>query len=172
MQALAIESPVTVSDETTYTTILGRNPSEPLQNQKPVVVELILPHKYENALEGEYGFKWIFADLIQKTYFHYGFRLHPKGAAVNVHVFGERALIERFAKNGAFVRCELELVEKSVGERTFILVNLYITKNPNRRVTHDFGITSKSPKKLEAGEYTTPHMKGMTIGVFPLTQAH
>lgn len=164
MQAQAIESPVTVDDVVTYTTILGYEPTEIPEGGRPVIMTLVLPRM------GEYGFKWVFADTIEKTYFHYGFRLHPKGAAVDVHVYGERTLIERFAKNGAFVRCELELVEKRVGERTFILVNLYLT-NPNRRVTHDFGITSKSPKKLEAGEYTTPHMKGMTIGVFPLTQA-
>ncbi len=142
-------------------TLLGRNPGNPVPYQKPVVIDLVLPSL------GEHDFKWVFADEIERTYFHYGFRHHPKGPAANVHVYGERPLIEFLAKNGRSAKCELELVEKTVGERKFILANLYLVP-PTRATTHEFEIISISQKKVTGVMFTTVHMKGMTFQVVPL----
>ena len=150
-----------VQESPVYKTLLGRNPGNPLPYEEPVVIELVLPNL------GEHDFKWVFADAIERTYFHYGFRLHPKGSAANVHVYGERGLIEHLAKTGKPARCELELVKKTIGERTFVLANLYLVP-PSRRVTHEFGIVTISPKKATDVMYTTLDMKGMTFWVDPL----
>jgi len=101
---------------------------------------------------------------------HYGFRIHPKANPVNVHVYGERELIEYLAENGKPVKCNLELVVKKVSsDREFIIVNLYLSK-PWLRETHAFMITGTSPDsgKRPWFVYTTKDMKGTGLSVEPL----
>jgi hypothetical protein len=145
-----------------YLTILGMNP-EKKRTAKPFVVSLTLPRL------GVHDFKWVVAETISKEYGHYGFRIHPKALPVNVHVYGERTLIEHLAQTGKTVKCELELVVKIVGNREFILVNLYLTK-PWARETHALSIsgTSPDPAKRPWFVYTTKDMNGIGISVEPL----
>lgn len=146
-----------------YLTILGMNPEN--CRGKSVVVSLTLPRL------GEHDFKWVVAETIDKEYGHYGFRLHPKANPVNVHVYGERELIEYLAQSGKPVKCGLELVvKKTESNREFILVNLYLTK-PWLRETHAFMITGTSPDSAKRPwfVYTTKDMNGIGISVEPLT---
>jgi hypothetical protein len=145
-----------------YLTILGN--SEDRHGTRPLVVSLTLPRL------GEHDFKWVSAATLGKEYGHYGFRIHPKANPVNVHVYGERELIEFLARTGKAATCELELVvKKTESEREYILVNLYLTK-PWLRATHEFAIvgTSPNPEKRPWFVYTTSDMHGVGISVEPL----
>jgi hypothetical protein len=147
-----------------YTTILGRNPRNPLPHERPIVISLTLPRL------GEHDFKWVIAETLRKEYGHYGFKLHPKANPTNVHVYGERELIMHLAKSGNTAKCELELVvKKTTSGREFILVNLYLTK-PWLRETHAFTILGTSPdaEKRPWFVYTTKDMCGTGISVEPL----
>ena len=128
----------------------------------PVVISLTLPRL------GEHEFKFVDGtETVGKKYFHYGYRLHPEGRPVNVHVYGERTLIEYLAGTGKPATCELELVVKKVSsDREFIFVNLYLTV-PQRHVSHEFTIvnTSPNPAKRPPFVYTTKDMGGVGISV-------
>lgn len=140
----------------TFLSVLGRNPDDRQSREKQIVVSLALPRL------GEHGFKYIFAETIGKEYYHYGYRLDPKANPVNVHVYGGRKLVEYLARTGEVAVCELELVVKRLTNgKEFILVNLFIT-NPNRRVTHKFGIVP-APKDRKQFVYTTNDMYGTGI---------
>jgi hypothetical protein len=146
--------------QSSYSTILGRNPEE-RRGGRPIIVSHVLPHL------GEYEFKWVVAPTLGKQYGHYGFKVHAKANAVNVQVYGEQTLIEYFAKTGRPVTCELELVVKRTAlEREYILVNLYLTK-PSFRATHVLQIKGMSPEpeKRESFEYTTRDMKGVGVSL-------
>lgn len=146
-----------------YLTILGFNP-EDRKNRKPIVISLSLPRL------GEHDFKWVIAENIGKEYGHYGFRIHPKATPVNVHVYGERELILHLAQNGKPVKCELELVvKKTMSDREFIIVNLYLTK-PWLHETHAFMVTGTSPDSAKRPwfVYTTKDMNGIGLSVEPL----
>lgn len=140
-----------------YLPILG-SPAE------PVIVSLALPRL------GEHDFKWVVATTIDKQYGHYGYRIHPKANPINVHVYGERELIEYLARTGKPVKCALELIVKHTASgREFILVNLYLTK-PWLCETHQFMMTGTSPDPTKRPwfVYTTKDMMGNGISVEPL----
>ena len=144
-----------------YEVILGTNPLDFKPGMTKVVVSHMLPKS------GEHGFRWVNAEVIGKEYGHYGFRLHPKANSVNVHVYGDVNLIGRMAAIGRSVVCELELVKKTLASgRTFILVNLYLTK-PFARVTHTLRFVA-TPKNCMPDIYTTADMRGVGIKVVPL----
>ena len=147
-----------------YMTILGFNPVNRGGGSKSVIVSLTLPRL------GEHDFKHVDAEEIGREYWHYGFRLHPKAVPVNVHVYGDRKLIQSLAQHGKSVKCELELVVKRVSsEREFIMVNLYLTK-PWLQETHEFMVagTSSDSAKRPWFVYTTKDMNGIGISAKPL----
>jgi len=141
----------------TYFPILG-------SIKEPVIISLTLPRL------GEHEFKWVTAPTIQKEYGHYGFRLHKKATPINVHVYGERQLIEHLATTGKPVKCALELVVKrTASDREFILVNLYLTK-PWLSETHELKLIGTSPDATKRPwfVYTTVYMNGVGISVEPV----
>lgn len=144
-----------VAKKATYVAILG-------SPKKPIVISMTLPRL------GEHGFKWVVAEAIGKEYGHYGFKLHPKANPVNVHVYGERSLIERLSATGKSVVCQVEIVvKKTTSEREFILVNLYLT-DLWRHLTHEFEIT-RAPSDRPWFVYTTKDMHGVGVSLKPLS---
>lgn len=143
-----------------YTTILGRNPQEGAR-KSAIVVAVKLPRL------GEHDFKWVTAQSIGKEYGHFGFRLHPKANPVNIHVYGDRKVIERLAKIGSPVICEVELVvKKTESDREFILANLYMVA-PWSKVSHEFCV-APAPKERPWFVYTTSDMHGVGVSVKPI----
>lgn len=136
-----------------YKAILG-NP------KSPIVVGLTLPRL------GEHDFKYVVVEELKREYYHYGFRLIQGARPVNVQVYGKRKLIEYLAHAQCSAKCELELVVKTLGEREFILVNLYLT-DPEKKVTHEFGIVP-APQNRPSFVYTTKDMRGVGVMVRPL----
>lgn len=129
---------------------------------KPIVVELTLPRI------GEHDSKWVIAESIGKQYFHYAFRIHPRAQPVNVHVYGKREFVIECAKAGTPVVAELELVVKKIGEREFILINLYLTAPQG--ATHELWIRGCSfdSDKRPWFVYTTKDMNGVGVSVEPI----
>ncbi len=113
---------------------------------------------------GQHDFKWVVAETINKQYGHYAFRIHPKGSPVNVHVYGDRDVIEYLARTGKPGVFEFEVVEKTTESgKKFVFVNLRLMA-PTTRLTHVAELMPKS-KSEHRHFFTTETMHGMGVGV-------